>query len=867
MKLKRRSTIILAFIFLTEIFMMQIPARAAHMPSDGLAVITEDYEEEEYIIEEGAESELLEGVPEPYSAAVYSPRAEDFLYPRLSVEEKKVYAALWEGAQEPEKDAYVPFETYTCRAQDKASARMQDPMTSEERSRAACAVLFDHPEIYWSQSIRLMYSYVIKGDSYIVTVKAKFSAMPELNFSAGQAKLRNRAEALLSGIDRDASPAVVALKVHDALADNVKYDYDANNVYAHSAYGALVDGCAVCDGYAKAYKYLLGMCGIDASVVTSRIHAWNIVNFDGRYYETDVAWDDEEQCKDYYDVSTAQMDDGYYHERDTASTARYIPKAEGGKYSSQYMSFCGKCYENAGPTGEAAALSVIGGDRDSDLWTLDIIDARGTSLWHSVYKSGTSSDAFNIMKEFSRESRAEAQRIYGIKTGTYDIWTRIVYDNGAVSVLRTGISINGKVHTKSLSMEMKELAAERGEEELLKCRIIPEDSTDPVSWSSSDPETVSVDGSGRIRAVSKGAAVITVRSGECSASCKVTVNVTPTGLSVPEKMDLVKGHTAEIEERILPEGAEGKISWTSTDTKVAKVLSSGKIKALSPGTCTVTGKVEGTDIKAVCRITVLLPEPASQKTAVTREGIKLTWAKVPGASAYRIYRREEGGKWTARIVTAKQNWTDTSVRSGKKYAYAIACLSTDKKTEISAFGTDPVGTYYYTPVKVNLVNTDQGLKASWNALPGVRMYRLYYAAGSSWKKEGDIEGTSYTFQGLSSGTTRKVKVRALQDGALASGSSNTPSLKYIQAPDVKALTITGRTKIRITWNRSAGAAKYRIYCREGARGWKKLQDTTAFSYTWGAAKAGKTYTFRICCVSGNGRTITSAFGKEKSIKR
>ena len=336
---------------------------------------------------------------------------------------------------------------------------------------------------------------------------------------------------------------------------------------------------------------------------------------------------------------------------------------------------------------------------------------------------------------------------------------------------------------------------------------------------------------------------------------------------MPEKMDLIKGNAATAEVKILPDGAEGKVLWTSSDKKVAAVTSDGMIKAVSPGTCTVTGKVIGTDIRASCRLTVFLPEPSSQKTAVTREGIKLTWAKVPGASAYRIYRREDRGKWTAKIVTTKQTWTDTSVRFGKKYAYTIACLSTDKKTEISAYGTDPVGTYYYVPVKVNLTNTAQGLKVSWNALPGVSMYRLYYAAGSSWKKAGDIEGTSYTFTCLSSGTTRKVKVRALHDGALASGSSNTPSLKYIKAPDIKALTITGRTKIRITWNRSAGAAKYRIYCREGARGWKKLQDTTALSYTWGAAKAGKTYTFRICCISGNGRNMTSAFGKEKSIKR
>ena len=48
---------------------------------------------------------------------------------------------------EPEKDAYVPFLSYTCTAEDKASAREQDPMSAGERMTAAYAVLFDHPEI------------------------------------------------------------------------------------------------------------------------------------------------------------------------------------------------------------------------------------------------------------------------------------------------------------------------------------------------------------------------------------------------------------------------------------------------------------------------------------------------------------------------------------------------------------------------------------------------------------------------------------------------------------------------------------------------------------------------------------------------
>mgnify|MGYP006954259698 FL=1 len=44
---------------------------------------------------------------------------------------------------------------------------------------------------------------------------------------------------------------------------------------AHSAYGALVNKSAVCEGYAKAYKLLLDEMGIENDSVFNDVHAWN----------------------------------------------------------------------------------------------------------------------------------------------------------------------------------------------------------------------------------------------------------------------------------------------------------------------------------------------------------------------------------------------------------------------------------------------------------------------------------------------------------------------------------------------------------------------------------------------------------------
>lgn len=89
--------------------------------------------------------------------------------------------------------------------------------------------------------------------------------------------------------------------LQQGLCDRITYDLDAPN--AHTAWGALMDGRAVCDGYAKALKLLCDQHGIPCLLISGtavqdsgqEAHAWNYVQMeDGRYYAIDVTWDDRE---------------------------------------------------------------------------------------------------------------------------------------------------------------------------------------------------------------------------------------------------------------------------------------------------------------------------------------------------------------------------------------------------------------------------------------------------------------------------------------------------------------------------------------------------------------------------------------------
>ena len=92
--------------------------------------------------------------------------------------------------------------------------------------------------------------------------------------------------------------------IYAYLCDNVVYDENATNCF--TAYGALLDGRAVCQGYALAMMRLLNAVDVETDVVlgtSSEInHMWNVVKLDGEYFLLDATWDSEreEACYAYF---------------------------------------------------------------------------------------------------------------------------------------------------------------------------------------------------------------------------------------------------------------------------------------------------------------------------------------------------------------------------------------------------------------------------------------------------------------------------------------------------------------------------------------------------------------------------------------
>ncbi len=93
------------------------------------------------------------------------------------------------------------------------------------------------------------------------------------------------------------------LFAHDYLVNTVEYDYDYNK-RSYKSYGALVDGLAVCQGYAFAFKDILDHMEIENNIcigsVGGEAHSWNVVCVDYRWYYVDVTFDDSSKSYDYF---------------------------------------------------------------------------------------------------------------------------------------------------------------------------------------------------------------------------------------------------------------------------------------------------------------------------------------------------------------------------------------------------------------------------------------------------------------------------------------------------------------------------------------------------------------------------------------
>ena len=183
------------------------------------------------------------------------------------------------------------------------------------------------------------------------------------------------------------------------------------------------------------------------------------------------------------------------------------------------------------------------------------------------------------------------------------------------------ITVNIKATKMTLDKTKIELTTGK-ETEKITSSIEPSIANKAVKYTSSNTSIATVSSDGVVTAVGSGTCRIiatTTDGSKVTASCDVTVNIKTTGMKLDKtNYTFNKAETIKINPVITPSKASKKLTWTSSNTKVAIVSSDGKVTPVGKGTCKITATTtDGTNLSSSCNIT---SNVEYQKGDVNRDG-------------------------------------------------------------------------------------------------------------------------------------------------------------------------------------------------------------------------------------------------------
>lgn len=116
--------------------------------------------------------------------------------------------------------------------------------------------------------------------------------------SEQEAEMDGKVAEVLEGLDLAGRSTYEKIRrIYDYVCTHVEYDneHPANYYLKYSAYAALLNGKAVCQGYATLFYRLALEAGLSCRMLSGTgrgiAHGWNIVEIDGLYYDLDTTWD------------------------------------------------------------------------------------------------------------------------------------------------------------------------------------------------------------------------------------------------------------------------------------------------------------------------------------------------------------------------------------------------------------------------------------------------------------------------------------------------------------------------------------------------------------------------------------------------
>ena len=290
-----------------------------------------------------------------------------------------------------------------------------------------------------------------------------------------------------------------------------------------------------------------------------------------------------------------------------------------------------------------SASSVTTNKATLSIGVTDSASGLGKIVWH--YKANGASSYTDKTETYASSNTGETSAttknytLTGLNGSTQYTAYATVYDvagntkDSATINFTTKDSSDPQVPATGVTVSPATANVNVGATVSLTATITPANSTDTITWSSSDSTVATVSASGVVTGKKAGTATITAKandnvSGTATITVKATsTNVPATGITVnPVSVSINTGEEVTPTVTLTPANSTDTITWSSSDENVATVSSAGKIKAIKAGTATITATANSTTFAT---ITVTVQDRATNDPATPAEPTKPQNVKNP----------------------------------------------------------------------------------------------------------------------------------------------------------------------------------------------------------------------------------------------
>ena len=245
---------------------------------------------------------------------------DKYFYNQLEEPSQNIYKAF-ESNRENMKSGTYRIELGDTFSSLLSTANGQDELGSYYQS-AIEAYTYDNPEIFYLSPNKMYLNIETTTVGSSVTYNVYIDNGNENNYFIDEFTSQSQVENAISQIEqlknqilenRSGNAYEDIKMVHDYLVDNIEYDTTISKENIYNVYGALINRTAVCEGYARSFKYLMDELGIPCTLVIGKgtnaqgqteNHAWNYVQLNGNWYAIDCTWDDPVSTTGYVSQSS-----------------------------------------------------------------------------------------------------------------------------------------------------------------------------------------------------------------------------------------------------------------------------------------------------------------------------------------------------------------------------------------------------------------------------------------------------------------------------------------------------------------------------------------------------------------------------------